>query len=90
NHAIHVNRGISCYECHGQINQMDRVQETQPLSMTFCLNCHREPEKFIRPRQEVYNLNWHASSAQAQLKLGKKFVHDWKINPPQSCSGCHR
>ncbi|HTB80566.1 MAG TPA: cytochrome c3 family protein [Opitutaceae bacterium] len=90
NHAIHVNRGISCYECHGQINQMDRVHETQPLSMGFCLNCHREPEKHIRAREDVYNLNWHAPSEQAQLELGTKLVHDWKVNPPQSCSGCHR
>lgn len=90
NHAIHVNRGISCYECHGQINQMDRVHEVQSLSMAFCLNCHRNPEKYIRPRAEVYNLNWHAPSEKSQLELGQKLVHDWKINPPQSCSGCHR
>ncbi len=90
NHAIHVNRGISCFECHGQINQMDRVHETQPLSMGFCLNCHRDPAQYIRPRSEVYNLNWHASSEQAQLTLGHQLVHDWKVDPPQSCSGCHR
>ncbi|HTQ30226.1 MAG TPA: cytochrome C, partial [Opitutaceae bacterium] len=80
----------SCFECHGQINQMDRVHETQPLSMGFCLNCHRDPAQFIRPRSEVYNLNWHASSEQAQLTLGHQLVHDWKVDPPQSCSGCHR
>ncbi|HZP60876.1 MAG TPA: cytochrome c3 family protein [Opitutaceae bacterium] len=90
NHAIHVNRGISCYECHGQINQMDRVQETQALSMGFCINCHRDPAAHIRPRAEVYDLNWHAASKQAQLQLGNQLVHDWKVDPPQSCSGCHR
>ncbi|MGA3007563.1 MAG: cytochrome c3 family protein [Opitutaceae bacterium] len=90
NHSIHVNRGISCYECHGRIDQMDRVHEVQSLSMGFCLNCHRDPEMHIRPRAEVYHLDWHAPSEQAQLELGRQLVRDWKVNPPQACSGCHR
>ena len=90
NHAVHVNRGISCVECHGQVNEMQTVYQAKSLSMTFCLDCHRNPEKFVRPIDQVYNLDWKPESAAAQLEMGTKFVHDWKINPPQSCSGCHR
>jgi hypothetical protein len=90
NHAIHINRGVSCVECHGQINQMDVVAEAKPLSMGFCLDCHRDPAAHLRPRDQVTNLDWKAPSPEAQLELGKKFVHDWNVNPPQSCSGCHR
>lgn len=90
NHSVHVNRGVSCVECHGQINQMEIVRHDKPLSMGWCLECHRAPESRLRPRDQVTNLDWQPASAEAQLEQGKKFVHDWKIKPPQSCSGCHR
>jgi hypothetical protein len=90
NHSIHVARGVSCIECHGPINTMDTVQHAKPLSMGFCLDCHRDPAPRLRPRDQVTNLDWKAPSASAQLALGTKFVKEWKINPPQSCSGCHR
>lgn len=90
NHAVHVNRGISCVECHGQVNEMQVVYQAKSLSMAFCLDCHRNPEKFVRPINQVYNLDWKPESEAAQLEMGTTFVHDWKINPPQSCSGCHR
>lgn len=90
NHAIHVNRGISCVHCHGQVNEMEVVYHAKSLSMAFCLECHKNPEKYIREPEEVYDLNWEAESRQAQLQLGEQLVHDWNINPPISCSGCHR
>ncbi|HZZ59080.1 MAG TPA: cytochrome c3 family protein [Opitutaceae bacterium] len=90
NHAVHVSRGISCVDCHGRIDQMDVVSEAKSLAMGFCLDCHRDPEAHLRPRNEVTNLAWKAPSPQAQLAMGLKFKHDWNINPPQSCSGCHR
>jgi hypothetical protein len=90
NHSVHVNRGISCVECHGQVNEMDIVHQVKPLSMLFCLDCHRDPESFVRPVEEVYNLNWKAPTAKDQKEMGTQFVHDWRIHPPQSCSGCHR
>jgi len=90
NHAVHVNRGISCMECHGQVDQMDVVAHTKPLSMAFCLDCHRNPENFIRPPEEVYNLAWERPETEEFKKEAVGFVHDWKVNPPQSCSGCHR
>jgi hypothetical protein len=90
NHSIHVARGVGCVECHGPINTMDTVRHAKPLSMGFCLDCHRDPAPHLRPREEVTNLDWKAPSADAQLAMGVRFVHDWRVNPPQSCSGCHR
>jgi hypothetical protein len=91
NHAVHVNRGISCVDCHGRVDQMEVVTHTTPLSMAFCLDCHRNPEQFIRPVDQVTNLGWeHPGGYAAQVEQGIKFVHDWNVNPPQSCSGCHR
>ncbi len=90
NHAIHVSRGISCVECHGRVDQMDRVREVKSLAMAFCLKCHRNPAPHVRPLDEVTHLGWHAPSPEAQLAMGRQFVHDWKIRPPENCSGCHR
>jgi len=90
NHAVHVNRGISCVECHGKINEMSVVSQEKAFTMFFCLECHRNPEKYVRPLDEVYNLDWEPKSEADQLEQGKQFVHDWKINPPHNCSGCHR
>lgn len=90
NHAVHVNRGVSCVECHGKVNEMSVVFRDKSLTMQFCLDCHRNPEKALRPLDKVYDLDWKAESPEAQRKMGEKFVHDWKVNPPVSCSGCHR
>jgi hypothetical protein len=90
NHAVHVNRGISCVECHGQINKMEVVEHSEALSMAFCLDCHRNPEQSIRPLDEVYNLNWTPENAAAHAEWAREAVVNWNVNPPQSCSGCHR
>jgi formate-dependent nitrite reductase cytochrome c552 subunit len=92
NHSIHVNRGISCVECHGKVNEMDTVTHMQPLSMAFCIECHRNPEARLRDPKDVFNLDSKRLAEQGAEgeKLAAKFVHDWKVKPPQSCSGCHR
>ena len=95
NHSVHVNRGVSCVECHGQINQMDEVYEVKPLSMTFCLDCHRNPAAKLRPMDKITDLNWKWSenptvNAELQRKNGEKFVHDWGVQSLQNCSTCHR
>ena len=89
-HSVHVSRGISCVECHGRVDQMEVVGQRKSLSMSFCLDCHRNPEKALRPVDKVTDLAWKAPTPEAQLEQGRKFVHDWKVLPPQSCSGCHR
>ena len=90
NHSVHVNRGIGCVECHGQVDEMEVVYHAKQLSMGFCLECHRNPEDYIRPVEEVYNLNWERPTDPEAINEIEGFVHDWGVNPPQSCSGCHR
>ncbi|MEO6003544.1 MAG: cytochrome c3 family protein [Opitutus sp.] len=90
NHSIHVNRGVSCVECHGKINEMEVVTHVQPLSMGFCLDCHRNPAVHVRDPKNIYDLNSPTIAATSGVPAGEKFVHDWNIKPPQSCTGCHR
>ncbi len=90
NHSVHVNRGVSCVECHGKINEMQVVQQAKPHSMSWCLDCHRNPAERIRDPKDVYNLDSPTLAAQGKLADAQKFVHDWKVKPPTSCSGCHR
>jgi hypothetical protein len=92
NHSVHVNRGVSCFECHGQINQMDVVEHAKPLSMSFCLDCHRNPAPRVRPLEEITNLNWRPEQMTQPLhaQWAADFVKNNKITPPQSCTGCHR
>jgi len=92
NHSAHVNKGVGCVECHGRIDQMETVYQAKPLSMGWCLQCHREPEKYLRPVEEVTNMKWVAPNGD-QLSLGlelkKKYgVHDAAYMT--SCSTCHR
>lgn len=61
NHSAHLNRGISCVNCHGKINEMEVVRHDQPQSMGWCLDCHRNPEKNLRPLDKVTNLNFQPS-----------------------------
>ena len=90
NHSVHVNRGVSCVECHGKVNEMTTVYHSKPLSMGFCLDCHREPEKFIRDQKDVFNLDSQTLAEQGRLAEAHKLIAEWKVKPPQSCSGCHR
>jgi hypothetical protein len=89
NHSVHVNRGISCVKCHGEVNRMDEVRHEKPLSMAFCLECHRSPEQHIRHVEDVYDLSKEIDP-ETQLEMGARLVHDWKVMPSQNCSTCHR
>ncbi len=92
NHSIHVNRGVSCYSCHGSVNKMEVVWHDQPQSMGWCLDCHRAPEKHLRPLDQVYNLDWKPdpNAGQTQIAIGNELKQRWAINPPQTCAACHR
>ena len=90
-HSVHVNRGVSCVECHGRIDQMEVVTHSKSLSMGFCLDCHRDPAPSLRDPKLVTELGWeHPQGTEGQRADGETFIHDWNINPPQSCTGCHR
>ncbi len=95
NHSVHVDRGVSCVECHGRVDKMDEVYQVKSLSMTFCLDCHRHPETKVRPLDKITNLDWKWSSdpeenARQQSLRGSAQVKDWKIESLQNCSACHR
>ena len=95
NHAVHVNRGVSCVECHGPIHEMDEVYHAKPLSMAFCLSCHRNPAEKLRPLERVTDLDWtwsedKAESRRQQRLEGAKLAHNWKVESLVNCSACHR
>jgi len=90
NHAVHVNRGVSCFSCHGAVNAMQTVWQDKPQSMSWCLDCHRAPENFLRPPGEVFNMNWKPAAGENQREIGMKFKEEWEVNPPVTCGGCHR
>ena len=89
NHSVHVNRGVSCVECHGEVHKMDEVAQAKPLSMSFCLECHRNPAQYVRPPEEVFNLDWQRPENFTKTQ-GQELVKHWNVNPSQSCSACHR
>ncbi len=95
NHSVHVNRGVSCVECHGRIDQMDEVMHSKPFSMSFCLDCHRDPAAKLRPPDKITDLafEWSADPVEAakiQRSHGEQMLKDWKVESLQNCSACHR
>jgi hypothetical protein len=87
-HGIHVSKGIGCTTCHGPIAQMPLTWRANTLYMSWCLDCHRQPEKYVRPKSEVFNPNYEPPAD--QLELGEKLVREYKIQKLQNCSTCHR
>ncbi len=86
-HSIHVNKGVGCATCHGRVDQMPLMWRANTLYMEWCLECHRAPERFIRPREEVFNMDWQPP--EDQLALGQRLVREYKIQKLTSCSVCH-
>jgi len=92
-HGIHVQKGIGCSTCHGRVDLMPLTWRTAPLTMEWCLNCHREPEQFIRPREDVFNMEWTPPAD--QRAAGRKLVEQYQIPSGRdsrltNCSTCHR
>src|SRR5208282_5408082 len=89
NHSVHVNRGVSCVECHGQINKMDEVAQAKPLTMSFCLDCHRNPAAHLRPPDKITDLDWKwnddpQKANELQRLHGQKLLQDWKVESLQN------
>ena len=99
NHAIHVNKGVGCVSCHGRVDRMPLVYKENTLTMGWCLDCHRNPERNIRPKDAVFKMDWKASDVldehgkpYTQEELGAKLVKDYNIMPTSqmtNCSICH-
>jgi len=86
-HSIHVAKGVGCATCHGRVDQMPLMLRAQTLQMEWCLECHRNPERFVGPREEVFNMAWQAEN---QDELGPELVAEYHIDPKINCSTCHR
>lgn len=99
NHEAHVTKGVSCVSCHDRVDKMEVVYTAAPMSMSWCLDCHREPEKHLRPLDKVYDLAWKPTPMegetieQAQLRVGRQLKEQYGIHNVAymtSCSTCHR
>lgn len=88
NHQAHVTSGVSCVSCHGRVDQMIEVKQVQPLSMAWCLDCHRNPAPNVRPAELVTKLDWKPE--RDPVEIGREIIAAKHINPPTNCSGCHR
>ena len=88
NHSIHINKGIGCSTCHGQVEEMALTYKENTLNMNWCLNCHRQPERFIRPRSEVFNMGYKYPPD--QLEQGKKLMAKYNAHSLTDCVTCHR
>jgi menaquinone reductase, multiheme cytochrome c subunit len=88
NHSAHVTRGVSCVSCHGRIDTMEEVKQVQPLSMAWCLECHRNPTPHLRPKELVTQLDW--VPPEPAEKIGAEVQQALKIHPQENCSTCHR
>ncbi|MFQ5960265.1 MAG: cytochrome c3 family protein [Candidatus Methylomirabilales bacterium] len=88
NHSIHVKKGIGCVTCHGRVDEMPLVWREKTLHMDWCLECHREPARFVRPREHVFSMDWKPPVP--QTVIGKKLVEEYNIQKLDSCSVCHR
>ncbi len=103
-HSIHINKGVGCNTCHGQVDRMPLMYQYASLQMEWCLNCHRAPEKYLRPRDQVFNMRYEEPSSDKpvtvdgrdyidQLSLGRDLRNKYKLRTERditSCSTCHR
>src|SRR5215467_6529738 len=104
NHSIHINKGVGCNSCHGPVDKMPLMYQQESLQMEFCLNCHRAPEKYLRPREQVFNMRYvppgfnsevahNGTVYKDQDQLGNALKSEYKVRSVQditSCSTCHR
>jgi hypothetical protein len=88
NHSIHVNKGVGCETCHGRVDRMPLMWQKATLQMEWCLECHRHPERYVRPRADVFRMGYEPPADQAAL--GRRLVAEYNIQSLTSCSTCHR
>ncbi|HXF64009.1 MAG TPA: cytochrome c3 family protein [Caldilineaceae bacterium] len=90
NHSIHVQKGIGCTDCHGQVDEMNLMWKAEPMTMEWCLDCHRQPERYLRPVDEVFNMDYRRPAD--QLALGRQLIEEYQIPVERltDCYVCHR
>ena len=91
NHSVHVAKGIGCSNCHGRVDQMPLTRKAQTLYMRWCLDCHENPQKYIRPRDKVFDAAWQPPPD--QLEQGQELIRQYHVDTSgrlTNCSACHR
>jgi Cytochrome c7 and related cytochrome c len=89
-HSVHVQNGIGCSTCHGPVQTMPLIRQATPMTMYFCLKCHRDPKPFLRPQSQIFNMSWKPPKDQAEQ--GRKLLVQYHIDTEHltDCSRCHR
>ena len=88
NHSIHIAKGVGCTSCHGRTDKQNLTWQAAPLTMRWCLECHRHPERYLRPREEVFSMEYTPPAN--QVALGRKLIREYHVQSLISCSTCHR
>ena len=88
NHGVHVQKGIGCVSCHGRVDRMNQVWQESSLQMEWCLDCHRDPARHVRPREHVFDLAWERPADQPGL--GAELLRLYEVHTRTDCSTCHR
>ena len=88
NHSIHVTHGIGCVSCHGRVDQMAQVYQVQPLTMGWCLGCHRDPGPNLRPRDQITSMTWKPEGDRAALAA--QLEREYGTRRLTNCTTCHR
>jgi len=86
-HSIHINNGVGCESCHGRVDQTETVRQEEPLSMRWCLDCHRAPEQHLRPTSEITKMGYEQPVDFLERNLAR--MKEENIRPPTACSACH-
>jgi hypothetical protein len=90
-HSIHIAKGIGCSSCHGEVDRMPLTERQAPLSMQWCLSCHRDPQQQLRPPSQIFNMRWRPPAGQRELgERLRRFYHLESTRVLTSCSTCHR
>jgi hypothetical protein len=88
NHSIHIAKGVGCESCHGNVTEMNVLWQSPTLHMEWCLDCHRHPEQYLRPREDVFRMGY--VPADAQTAVGLRLIKEYDVHPRTDCSACHR
>lgn len=88
-HSIHIAKGVGCASCHGEVDEMPLMWQESPMTMGWCLSCHRDPEPQLRPREHVFDMQWERPATGAD-ELGARLAAEYHVRSLTNCSICHR
>lgn len=86
-HSIHVNKGVGCITCHGRVDLMPSIAKAQPMTMQWCLECHRNPLPHLRPLDRITSMRWERHEPELP---GQELARLYNVQPRTSCTTCHR